>query len=243
MVSEQRPRLWGKAALLAMNSLGAEGANIVVLVTRHGFLRSNVVPRYSDLNREGTMRLTNLGDDSQFGMLTEQRAEELSSRLKPNEHQLTLANESSAVPQSGEDIFCRLKVDDNQIIQRFDGELGGVFSVVDVFPTAKFQTLVLPYGHYANLADMPDKLLAQIGTVSFAYARKQIEITSTEMVIISVNNGAVAKQQVPHLHMHVMPMVPLYESHVIERDLNGTKKYEKPLSSAEKQAISSILRI
>ena len=96
-------------------------------------------------------------------------------------------------------IFCSLPV--SSIIDQ--NELG--FSVRDIFPVNPGHTLVIPKRHVSSYFDLTDEeSLALMQLVRRAKTAIDAEFKPDDYNI-GVNNGPLAGQTVPHVHIHIMP--------------------------------------
>ncbi|MCQ1536572.1 HIT family protein [Methanosarcina sp. KYL-1] len=80
-----------------------------------------------------------------------------------------------------------------------------VYAFLDIYPASEGHTLVAPKKHFGNFTDMR----AEDVTTLFEAARKITAAVekafSAEGSNIGINNGEVAGQEVPHVHVHVIP--------------------------------------
>lgn len=80
-----------------------------------------------------------------------------------------------------------------------------VYAFLDVYPASEGHTLVAPKKHFSNFTDMTAEDVALL----FEAARKVTaaieKAFSAEGSNIGINNGEVAGQEVPHVHVHVIP--------------------------------------
>jgi len=80
-----------------------------------------------------------------------------------------------------------------------------VYAFLDIYPASEGHTLVAPKKHFSNFTDMNAEDVALL----FEAARKVTAAVenafSAEGSNIGINNGEVAGQDVPHVHVHVIP--------------------------------------
>ena len=100
-------------------------------------------------------------------------------------------------------IFC--KIINNEIPCYKVYEDDKVLAFLDIKPLNPGHTLVIPKKHYSDLGEINDEdLIALIQAV-----KKVGELIKEKLGVggynVSENNGAVAGQEVPHLHFHVIP--------------------------------------
>jgi len=100
-------------------------------------------------------------------------------------------------------LFCKIisgKIPSHRIY-----EDDAVYAFLDIYPASEGHTLVAPKKHFSNFTDMNAEDVAML----FEAARKvtaAVEKTfSAEGSNIGINNGEVAGQEVPHVHVHIIP--------------------------------------
>jgi histidine triad (HIT) family protein len=100
-------------------------------------------------------------------------------------------------------IFCRIV--DGDIPARVVYEDDDVLAFFDANPLAPGHTLVIPKEHYGTLEDTP----TEPGEMAFAaahYLTPRIEdAVDADASTVAINNGEAAGQEVPHLHVHIIP--------------------------------------
>ena len=80
-----------------------------------------------------------------------------------------------------------------------------VISFLDINPRFKGHALVIPKVHVSTLDELSDEALAHLFVVVKHVARNLKETLGADGYNIISNNGSVAGQVVPHLHIHVIP--------------------------------------
>jgi histidine triad (HIT) family protein len=100
-------------------------------------------------------------------------------------------------------IFC--KVITGKVHARIIGQTERAIAFLDAFPLAAGHTLVIPKSHYSKIQDMNRQyssatfdLLWQISSA----VEKAVGFTAT---IIAIHNGKEAGQEIPHVHIHIIP--------------------------------------
>jgi histidine triad (HIT) family protein len=100
-------------------------------------------------------------------------------------------------------IFCSIV--DGDIPARVIYEDDDVLAFLDANPLAEGHTLVIPKRHHETLGDTPP----EDGEMTFAavhYLAPLVEdAVGADATSIGINNGEVAGQEVPHLHVHIVP--------------------------------------
>jgi len=76
---------------------------------------------------------------------------------------------------------------------------------MDIGPIIKGHALVIPKKHYDPITTTPDDILAKLHITAKRVATAQMNGLGADGVNIMQNNGAAAGQEVPHIHVHVIP--------------------------------------
>ncbi|HPA25931.1 MAG TPA: HIT family protein [bacterium] len=100
-------------------------------------------------------------------------------------------------------IFCKIinKEIPAEII--YEDEKTLVF--LDIEPNNPGHCLVVPKVHYENIFDAPEEVLAHLINVAKKISNILKVAVLAEGINIGINNGEVAGQVVPHLHIHIIP--------------------------------------
>lgn len=103
-------------------------------------------------------------------------------------------------------IFCKIvagKIPARVIVQNEKA-----MAFLDAFPLAAGHTLVIPKAHYAKVQDMPpgdsDAVFGLVRELAGVVESAAGAGAST----IAVHNGREAGQEVPHVHVHIIPRAP-----------------------------------
>lgn len=100
-------------------------------------------------------------------------------------------------------IFCSIIKGDIPASKVYEDD--EVLAFLDVAPVNPGHTLVIPKKHYPTLIDTPDNELTNLTKKVKRIAKGVMEGVSSEGFNLSVNNGEIAGQEVPHVHFHIMP--------------------------------------
>jgi histidine triad (HIT) family protein len=100
-------------------------------------------------------------------------------------------------------IFCRIA--QKQLPASCVYEDEKVMAFLDVRPLNEGHTLVIPKAHYENIFDVPQELNAYIHGVTKQIAIAVKKAMNADGISIIQQNGKAANQDVPHLHVHVIP--------------------------------------
>lgn len=78
--------------------------------------------------------------------------------------------------------------------------------LLDIFPLRPAHVLIVAKGHAPFLADLPaaprDNLLALADRLAKALYRSEPDVLGINLLL---NDGPIANQHVPHLHLHLIP--------------------------------------
>lgn len=100
-------------------------------------------------------------------------------------------------------IFCKIVAQDIPATVVYEDD--DVLVFMDIGPIIKGHTLVIPKNHYDPVTETPDDVLAKLHVVAKQVARAQMNGLGADGVNIMQNNGKAAGQEVPHIHVHVIP--------------------------------------
>ncbi|QPG93880.1 hypothetical protein C2857_003295 [Epichloe festucae Fl1] len=95
--------------------------------------------------------------------------------------------------------FCRIIKGEIPCMKLFESEKTLAF--LDIGPLSKGHALVIPKYHGEKLADIPDDQLSEV----LPTLKKLVNATGATDYNILQNNGAIAHQQVHHVHFHMIP--------------------------------------
>ena len=100
-------------------------------------------------------------------------------------------------------IFCKIVSKEIPATIIYEDEEVIVF--MDIGPIIKGHALVIPKKHYDPVTQTPDDLLAKLHITAKRIAKAQMNGLGADGVNIVQNNGTAAGQEVPHIHVHVIP--------------------------------------
>lgn len=101
-------------------------------------------------------------------------------------------------------IFC--KIVNGQIKARIITETKNSLAFLDAFPAAKGHTLVIPKTHYEKIQDMPPDANKDVFDTVRQVVTKVDRLTGSTLV--AIHNGRGAGQEIPHVHIHLIPRSP-----------------------------------
>jgi len=98
-------------------------------------------------------------------------------------------------------IFC--KIISGKIPSKFLKETSDSVSFLDAFPLAKGHVLVIPKKHHQKIQDMTTQENLDLFSLVHKMISKVDSITGSTLV--AVHNGQEAGQEIPHVHVHLVP--------------------------------------
>jgi histidine triad (HIT) family protein len=107
------------------------------------------------------------------------------------------------VPETTDCIFCKIVA--GQIPCHKVFENADCLCFLDIGPLAEGHTLLIPRRHFSSLTDIPGDVLGRTLAELPRLVRAVISATGAEGCNVLVNDGRVAGQVVPHVHIHVIP--------------------------------------
>ena len=98
-------------------------------------------------------------------------------------------------------IFCKIakKIIDAKIIT----ETKNSIAFLDAFPLTRGHTLVIPKNHYERIQDMTEYDNADLFNTVQNVTSKVDKITGS--TLLAVHNGKDSGQEIPHVHVHLIP--------------------------------------
>lgn len=98
-------------------------------------------------------------------------------------------------------IFC--KIIKKEIPTKIISETANSMAFLDAFPLAKGHTLVIPKKHHAKIQEMS----AEENSDLFGLVHKTISKVDsiTGATLVAIHNGKEAGQEIPHVHVHLVP--------------------------------------
>jgi histidine triad (HIT) family protein len=100
-------------------------------------------------------------------------------------------------------LFC--KIISGEIPSKRVYEDDYVYAFLDIYPASEGHTLVTPKKHYNSFTDMDPEDVARLFEAARKITAAVEKAFSAEGSNIGINNGEVAGQEVPHVHVHVIP--------------------------------------
>jgi histidine triad (HIT) family protein len=98
-------------------------------------------------------------------------------------------------------IFC--KIISGQIPSKTIQETTHSVAFLDAFPLAKGHTLVIPKNHHVKIQDMSNEENSDLFSLVHKVLSKVDRLTGATLV--AIHNGKDAGQEIPHVHVHLVP--------------------------------------
>ena len=103
-------------------------------------------------------------------------------------------------------IFC--KIVSGEIPAKIILQNKSTMALLDAFPLAAGHTLVIPRSHYAKLQDMKRVDVEALFETTWQVVSAVEAGSQTSATTIAVHNGKDAGQEIPHVHVHLIPRKP-----------------------------------
>jgi len=98
-------------------------------------------------------------------------------------------------------IFC--KIAKKEIPSKIITETNKSIAFLDVFPLSRGHTLVIPKCHYEKVQDMTDVDNTDLFNTVHKVISKVDKLTGA--TLLAVHNGKDSGQEIPHVHVHLIP--------------------------------------
>ena len=98
-------------------------------------------------------------------------------------------------------IFCKIAL--KEIPSKILVETELCIGFLDAFPLAKGHALVIPKKHYEKLQDLPSDTNSEVFSIVLSLISKVDSLTGATLV--AIHNGKDSGQEIPHLHVHLIP--------------------------------------
>ncbi|MGY5148261.1 MAG: HIT family protein [Candidatus Nitrosopumilus sp. bin_7KS] len=98
-------------------------------------------------------------------------------------------------------IFC--KIVSGEIKSKFLKETKHSISFLDAFPLATGHVLIIPKNHHQKIQDMSIDENTDLFTLVHQMVSNVDELTGSTLV--AIHNGKDAGQEIPHVHVHLVP--------------------------------------
>ena len=98
-------------------------------------------------------------------------------------------------------IFC--KIISREIPAKILNETSHSICFLDAFPLTKGHVLVIPKNHHKKIQDMSSSENSDLFSLVHIMMSKVDSITGS--TLIAIHNGKTAGQEIPHVHVHLVP--------------------------------------
>lgn len=100
-------------------------------------------------------------------------------------------------------VFC--KIVGGKIPARVLVQNDRAMALLDAFPLAAGHTLVIPKSHYAKIQDMSERDAMAVFEITWKVAGAVESGSQAGASTIAIHNGSEAGQEIPHVHVHIVP--------------------------------------
>ena len=100
-------------------------------------------------------------------------------------------------------VFCKIIAGDISAKVIMQNEKA--MALLDAFPLAPGHTLVIPKSHYAKLQQMSEQDAMAVFEILWKLAGAVETGSQVNASTIAIHNGSEAGQEVPHVHVHIVP--------------------------------------
>ena len=101
-------------------------------------------------------------------------------------------------------IFC--KIAKKEIPSKIITETNRSIAFLDAFPLSRGHTLVIPKRHYEKVQDMTDMDNTDLFNTVHKVISKVDKLTGA--TLLAIHNGKDSGQEIPHVHVHLIPRQP-----------------------------------
>ncbi len=98
-------------------------------------------------------------------------------------------------------VFC--KIVKGEIPAKIIDETNKTLAFMDAFPLTKGHSLVIPKNHYEKMQEIPPEENAELFETVRNVLSKVDKLTNATLV--ALHNGKDSGQEVPHVHIHLIP--------------------------------------
>jgi len=100
-------------------------------------------------------------------------------------------------------IFCKIVNDSTsaRIIDQNDRAI----AFLDAFPLSAGHTLIVPKSHYSKVQDMDREYSSDVFNLLWKVSGAVEKAAGVNASTIAIHNGREAGQEVPHVHIHIIP--------------------------------------
>lgn len=103
-------------------------------------------------------------------------------------------------------LFCKIAAGDIPCYKVWEDDTTLAF--LDINPLARGHALVIPKAHGAKLADLPPAHAAALMATTQRLSPALCAAVDAPDATLAVNDGPAAGQEIPHVHLHIVPRRP-----------------------------------
>ena len=100
-------------------------------------------------------------------------------------------------------VFCRIILGELAAHRVYEDDR--ILAFLDIHPSAPGHTLIIPKMHVARIEDMPKEDAESLFRMLHRLVGKIQAAVDASSSTIGINNGRESGQEVPHVHIHVIP--------------------------------------
>ncbi|HEY3360802.1 MAG TPA: HIT family protein [Methanosarcina sp.] len=100
-------------------------------------------------------------------------------------------------------VFCKIIAERVPSYKVYEDD--AVFAFLDVSPASEGHTLVAPKKHFSRFTDMDAESVDSLFEAARKITAAVEKAFSADGSNIGINNGKVAGQEIPHVHVHIIP--------------------------------------
>ena len=118
-------------------------------------------------------------------------------------------------------IFC--KIAKKEISSKIIAETKKSIAFLDAFPLSRGHTLVIPKCHYEKVQDMTDMDSTDLFNTVHKVISKVDKLTGA--TLLAIHNGKGSGQEIPHVHVHLIPRELSDQAGSVHRMFEDTPKF------------------
>ena len=100
-------------------------------------------------------------------------------------------------------VFCRII--DEELFAHKVYENERILAFLDIHPLSKGHTLIIPKYHVAQIEELHHDDAKALFMTIYSLVRKIQDAVNASSSTIAINNGVESGQEIPHVHVHIIP--------------------------------------
>ena len=133
-------------------------------------------------------------------------------------------------------IFCKIVKGEVPAYKIYEDD--NIVSFLDIFPIHPGHVLVVPKKHTVDIFDTDEETMQKMITVAKKLAPAVRKGAKADAINIGMNNGPDAGQEVPHVHMHIIPRYKDDGLKTWSKNLYKDDKHKEELYEAIKRELA-----